>query len=96
MAILGFLTHTLAGDVQAAEKALAAMPELTTYGVHKDAYVVTVAEAPAEEMEALIDRVRAIEGVLTVYVTSFTREDEELDVPAAASGAFLSARKKRT
>jgi nitrate reductase NapAB chaperone NapD len=77
MAILGFLTHTRAGDAQATEKALAAMPELTTYGVHKECYVVTVAEAPAEQLEALIDRVKTIEGILAVYVTSFTREDEE-------------------
>ncbi len=77
MAILGFLTHTLADQAQAVEKALAAMPELTTYGVHKDCYVVTVAEAPSDALEALVERVRGVDGVLTVYVTSFTREDEE-------------------
>jgi len=93
MAILGFLTHTFGGHAAAVEKALAAMPELTTYGVHKGCYVVTVAEAPSDNMEALIDRVKSLEGVLTVYVTSFTREDEEEDAPAAA-GAFLSPRKR--
>ena len=77
MAILGFLTHTLAGHAQAVEKALAAMPELTTYGVHKNTYIVTVADAPSDQLEALIDRVRAVEGVLNAYVTSYTREDEE-------------------
>ena len=91
MAILGFLTHTLAGHAQAAEKALAAMPELTTYGVHKGCYVVTVAEAPAERMEALVDRVKSVEGVLAVYVTSFTREDEEEDARAVSSAALLSS-----
>ena len=95
MAILGFLTHTLSGHAQAAEKALAAMPELTTYGVHKNSYIVTVAETSAEEMEALIDQVKTIEGVLAVYVTSFTREDEEEDAPVAASGALLSRRKRK-
>ena len=94
MAILGFLTHTLGGHAAAVEKALADMPELTTYGVHKDCYVVTVAEAPSEYMEALIDRVKSLEGVLAVYVTSFTREDEEVDAPAAASGALLAPRKR--
>ncbi|MCL2789353.1 MAG: chaperone NapD [Desulfobulbus sp.] len=94
MAILGFLTHTLADHAHAAEKTLAAMPELTTYGVHKGCYVVTVAEAPAEQLEALVDRVKAVEGVLVVYVTSFTREDEELDAPTAPSSAFLSPSKR--
>jgi nitrate reductase NapAB chaperone NapD len=94
MAILGFLTHTLADHAQAAEKALAAMPELTTYGVHKDCYVVTVAEAPAGQLEALVDRVKAIEGVLAVYVTSFTREDEDPDAPTASSDTFLSPHKQ--
>jgi len=92
MAILGFLTHTLGGHAAAVEKALAAMPELTTYGVHKDCYVVTVAEAPSDYLEALIDRIKSLEGVLTVYVTSFTREDEE-DAQAAASGALLAPHK---
>jgi len=94
MAILGFLTHTLADHAQAAEKELAAMPELTTYGVHKDCYVVTVAEAPAEQLETLIDQVRAVEGVLAVYVTSFTREDEDPDTPAAPASVLLSPRKQ--
>ena len=93
MAILGFLTHTLAGQAQAAEKALASMPELTTYGVHKGCYVVTVAEAPAEQMEALVNRVKAVAGVLAVYVTSFTNEDEEEDASAAAAPT-LSPRKR--
>ena len=92
MAILGFLTHTLAEHAQEAEKALAAMPELTTYGVHKDCYVVTVAEAPADRLEALVERVKSIEGVLAVYVTSFTREDEDEDAPGVSSRDLLSPR----
>ena len=94
MAILGFLTHTLDGYAQAAEQALAAMPELTTYGVHKDCYVVTVAEAPAEQLEALMGRVKTIEGVLAVYVTSLTREDEEEDTQPAPANALLSPHKR--
>jgi len=94
MAILGFLAHTLDGHAEAVEKALAVMPELTTYGVHKACYVVTVAEAAVEHMEALVDRVKSVEGVLTVYVTSFTREDEEEDAPTPASGVLLSPRKR--
>ncbi|MCL2124078.1 MAG: chaperone NapD [Desulfovibrionaceae bacterium] len=86
MAILGFLAHTLEGQAHTVEKALAAMPELTTYGVHKACYVVTVAEAATDHMGALVDRVKNVEGVLTVYVTSFTREDEEEDAPVVAAG----------
>ena len=86
LAILGFLTHTLAEHAPAVERALAAMPELTTYGVHKNSYVVTVAEAPSELLEALVERIRAVDGVLNVYVTSYTREDEEEEnIPAPAS-----------
>jgi hypothetical protein len=92
MAILGFLTYTLAGHTQAVEKKLAAMPELTTYGVHKGCYVVAVAETRAEQMEALIDLVKAIEGVLAVYVTSFTREDEEEDAQVFADALLSSHR----
>jgi nitrate reductase NapAB chaperone NapD len=77
MAILGFLTHTLTGQAYAVETALKSMPELTTYGVHKDSYLVTVAESPSEQLEALLDRVRAVEGVLAIYVTSLSREDED-------------------
>ena len=94
MAILGFLTHTLEGHAQAVEKALAAMPELTTYGVHKGCYVITVAEAPTEQLEALMSRVKIIEGVLAVYVTSLTREDEEEDTSPAPASALLSPRKR--
>ena len=77
MAILGFLTHTLPESAVAVEEELAGMPELSTYGVHKECYVVTVAAAPSVGMEALVNRVRAVEGVIAVYVTSFTTEDEE-------------------
>jgi nitrate reductase NapAB chaperone NapD len=94
MAILGFLVHTLEDQAQAAEKSLASMPELTTYGVHRGCYVVTVAEAPTEQMEALIDRVKTIKGVLTVYVTSYTREDEEEGALAGVSSRELLSRRK--
>ncbi len=83
MAILGFLTHTLAEQGQSVERALGAMPELSTYGIHKDCYVVAVAEAPAGGMEAVVDRVKALDGVIAVYVTSYTTEDED----EAISGA---------
>jgi len=92
MAILGFLAHTLADHAQAVEKALAAMPELTTYGIHQKAYVVAVANAPSEELEALFDRIKALEGVLNVSVTSYNREDEE-DAPPPSAERLLASRR---
>lgn len=77
MAILGFLVHTLDGDTIKVEAALKDMPELTTYGIHQDCYVVAVAEAPQDELESLLADVRQIDGVLTCYVTSMSTEDEE-------------------
>lgn len=78
MAIMGFLAHVEAEDSAGIERAIAAMPEMTTYGVHQGAYVVAVAEAPGFEMEAALQKVRALPGVLTTYVTSLTVEDEQL------------------
>ncbi len=86
MAILGFLTHTLTERVQDVERALSAMPELTTYGIHKECYVVAVADAPAAKMEAVVDRVKAVDGVIAVYVTSYTTEDE--DEPISGEDVF--------
>lgn len=77
MAILGFLVHTEPDAAASVERLVAAMEEMTTYGVHKDCYVVAVAEAPGNALEAALGRVSMLEGVLACYVTSLTREDEE-------------------
>ncbi|MDL2316197.1 chaperone NapD [Desulfovibrio sp. OttesenSCG-928-A18] len=77
MAILGFLTHTVEGKSKEVEAALAAMPELSTYGIHQDCYVVVVAEADSADLEGLMSRVHALDGVLTTYVTSLNVEDEQ-------------------
>lgn len=76
MAILGFLVHTLPEASAGVEAELKNWPELTTYGVHQDCYVVVVAEGEARKMEGVMDRVREVEGVLTCYVTSMSTEDE--------------------
>jgi nitrate reductase NapAB chaperone NapD len=70
------LVRTLPGQAEAVEKALSAMPELTTYGVHQRNHVVVVADAPHESMEALFRRIDDIPGVLTCVVSSMTLEDE--------------------
>lgn len=76
MAILGFLVHTLPGESEKVEKTVSAMPEVTTYGVHQECYVVAVADTPAGNLEALLGQVNAIDGVLTCYVTSVHSEEE--------------------
>lgn len=76
MAIMGFLAHTEAGQSAEVERLIAAMPEMTTYGVHQDVYIVAVAEAPGSDMETVLQKVLALPGVVTTYVTSLTVEDE--------------------
>ena len=77
MAIMGFLVHTLPEACEQVERQVADMPEMTTYGVHQDCYVVAVAEAPSAELEEALGRVRRFDGVLNCYVTSLTTEDEQ-------------------
>ncbi len=78
MAIVGFLVHTLPADSRRVEAEIAAMPEMTTYGVHQDSFVVAVAEAPSDDLEYCFSKVHALDGVLAAYVTSMTTEDESL------------------
>lgn len=82
MAIAGLLVHTLPDHVVAVEAALQAIQGLTTYGIHEDQYLVVVAEAPAGNLEALVEQIEAQEGVLTVYTTYVTVEDELEHAPA--------------
>lgn len=53
-------------------------PGVTTYGLHKECYIVTVFEtATTKEMESLSDSiVKEIDGVLGVYPTYLHFEDE--------------------
>jgi nitrate reductase NapAB chaperone NapD len=76
MAIAGLLVHTQKEELQKVEAEIRAMPEMTTYGCHQDQYVVVVAEAPAGRMEKVVDRIQRLNGVLTVYTTYVTIEDE--------------------
>ncbi|WP_457576069.1 chaperone NapD [Desulfomarina sp.] len=76
MAITGLLVHALKEDVEAVERAVAAMPEMTSYGIHQEQYVVVVAEAPSDTVEKVVEQLDTIEGVLAVYTTYLTVEDE--------------------
>jgi len=80
MAIAGLLVHTLKEDLKRIEAEIRNMSEMTTYGCHQDQFIVVVAEAPADRMEKTVDRISAIDGVLTVYTTYVTVEDE-MDTP---------------
>ena len=76
MAILGFLVHTVEDASPAVENSMKQFEEITTYGIHEDCYVVAVADTPQPELEALLERVKALDGVITCYVTSLSLEDE--------------------
>ena len=76
MAILGFLIHTLDEDVQEVEAKVNEMPEITTYGIHQDHFIVTVAEVAADDVEKTMNNIKELDGVLTTYTTYLTIEDE--------------------
>jgi len=73
---MGFLVHTLEDACAKVESGLGDMPEMSTYGIHENCYVVAVAEAPREQMEFILSKVKEMDGVITCYVTSLTIEDE--------------------
>ncbi len=76
MAISGILVHCLKADLDDVEQQVSSMEELTTYGIHEDAYLVAVVESPSDVIEKVMKRINKIEGVLTVYTTYLTIEDE--------------------
>lgn len=79
MAIAGFIIHTLPESVATVQNNIATMPQLTSYGVHEETHIIVVAEAPSTEIEGIISKVQALQGVLATYLTSLTFEDETLD-----------------
>ncbi len=76
MAISGILVHCLKDDLVVVEQQVTAMSELTTYGIHEDAYVVAVVESPSDTIEKVVKKIGNMDGVLTVYTTYLTIEDE--------------------
>ncbi len=76
MAISGILIHCLTDNLTAVEAQVQTMEEITTYGVHDDAYVVAVVESPSDLIELVTKKIEKIEGVLTIYTTYLTIEDE--------------------
>jgi len=76
MAITGLLVHALKKNVLSVEKAVDSLAEMTSYGVHQDQYVVVVVEAPSDKLEKVVGQLDHIDGVLAVYTTYLTVEDE--------------------
>ena len=76
MAIAGLLVHALTEDLARIEGEIQNMDNMTTYGCHQNEYIVVVAEAPADKLEAEVKNIEAIDGVLTIYTTYVTVEDE--------------------
>lgn len=85
MAIAGLLVHTLNKHLARVEEQIRDMPEMTTHGCHQDQYVAVVAEAPSDRLEKTVNRIGAIDGVLTVYTTYVTVEDELESLGACAA-----------
>ena len=76
MAITGFLIHTLDEHVQEVEARVNEMPEITTYGIHQEHFIVSVAEVLADDLEQVMNSIKGLDGVLTIYTTYLTIEDE--------------------
>jgi nitrate reductase NapAB chaperone NapD len=76
MAIVGLLVQAGKEDLPAVEARLQELPELSTYGAHKEQYIVVVAEAPAGQLQDVVARINRLKGVLATYTAYVTMEDE--------------------
>ncbi len=76
MAIAGLLVQANREDLTEVEARLKELPELSTYGIHQEQYVVVVAEAPSGQMEEILKRINRLKGVFTTYTAYLTVEDE--------------------
>ncbi len=76
MAIAGLLVHTLEYLIEDVKTQISVIPGMTIYGIHEGVFIVTVAEFPSEIMEDEVEKLKDIEGVLTIYTTYITIEDE--------------------
>ncbi len=76
MAIMGFLVHALPDDLEHVERVVGRMDGMTTYGIHNDHYIVVVAEFPSDKIDDEVNKIKELDGVLTIYATYMTVEDE--------------------
>ena len=76
MAITGLLVHSLIDQTEQVESAISKLDGMTTYGIHQDQYVVVVVEAPSEKIEDVVSQIDDVDGVISIYTTYLTVEDE--------------------
>lgn len=95
MAIAGLLVHALPEAVQELEEKIGCMEEMTTYGVHEEQYVVVVVEAETDHMEMTVEKIKDLDGVLTVYTTYLTVEDELAEDPDKVFAAPKGKNRKK-
>jgi nitrate reductase NapAB chaperone NapD len=76
MAIAGLVVHTEKGVAETVAAQIRVMPEMTTFGNQQEEYIIVVAEAPANQLETVVARIKEIDGVLTIYTTYVTIADE--------------------
>ena len=75
MVMAGFLVQVLPEAAESVERYIKASSELTSYGLHEESCIVVVAESPANMIEAVVERIQKVDGVLSVYLTSLHTED---------------------
>ncbi len=76
MAIAGLLVHCLKEELKEIESVIESMPGMTLFGAREEQYLVVVLETPAAEMKNRVDGLKNIEGILSVYTTYMSIEDE--------------------
>lgn len=76
MAIAGLLVHTSKEDVNIIERTVSSIEEMTTHGIQEGQYVVVVVKSPVNDLEKVVGKINAIDGVLTIYTIFFSVEDE--------------------
>ncbi len=79
MLIASMIVKVVADEAEAVQAQLQRMPNVTTYGIHKEDNIILVTEARSvEELELLSKRLtHEIAGVLGVFPTYVTEEEEE-------------------
>ena len=76
MAIAGLLVETLPKHIADVEKKISNVIGMTSYGIHQERFVVVVAEFPSADIEKAVDAIKSYGGVLSIYTTYITLEDE--------------------
>lgn len=76
MAIVGCIVHTRTGMRDAVEGSLATLPGVTVHDRPEEVSLVVVVEALSDQLKDRMYTIKDLEGVLSVYTTFVTTEDE--------------------